>query len=198
MPKVVLSDGTEVDETAFLNNKKLADTVALMLKNPEARRRVLEAQKIVQPDAVIPEIDAAKPLQDALEATTKKFDEALAAIQKEREDEKKEKTLGALKDKWQKGHDGLKASGWTDEGIAGVEKLMEEKGIGSHEDAAIIFERNNPPTEPVSPAYGAFFETKQAADTDEDMKALIGARGESDHVLNKMIDATLRDVRGGR
>src|SRR5215469_17452183 len=87
----------EVDETEFLNNRKLSELVGKMLKNPEARRRVLEAQKIIDPNTVIPEIDSAKPVHDAVTALGDKFDKALAEIREERTKEKEEKRLEELR-----------------------------------------------------------------------------------------------------
>jgi hypothetical protein len=52
------------------------------------------------------------------------------------------------------GRAALQKGGYTDEGIAAVEKLMEEYGIPDHEAAASLHEKLQPPAEPVHLAAG--------------------------------------------
>ena len=187
----------EVDETEFLNNKKLSELVGKMLKNPEARRRVLEAQKIISPETAIPELDAAKPVQDAVAALGDKFDKALAEIKAERDKEKEDARLITLQNRWRSGQDFLREHGYNDEGIKKVEELMEARGIASHEDAAKIFEFDNPPPPPATPGSGSF-NLFDVQDKTDDFKELLASKGNSESVLRKMTDAAIAEVRGQR
>jgi|SRR5215469_7155457 len=188
----------EVDETEFLNNRKLSELVGKMLKNPEARRRVLEAQKIIDPNTVIPEIDSAKPVHDAVTALGDKFDKALAEIREERTKEKEEKRLEELKGQWRSGQQFLREHGYNEEGIKKVEELMEARGIASHEDAAKIFEFDNPPPPPSTPAGSGSFNLFDVQDKTDDFKELLQSKGNSESVLRKMTDAAIAEVRGQR
>lgn len=188
----------EVDELEFQNNKQLKELVGKMLKNPEARRRVLEAQKLIDPNVAIPELDAAKPVQDAVAAISEKLDKAIGEIRSEREKEKDEARLNALRSRWTDGQVFLRKHGYNDEGIKKVEEIMEQRGIASHEDAAKIFEFENPPPPPATPAgFGSynFFAKDQGG---EDFKELIASRGDSESVLRKMTDQAIAEVRGQR
>ena len=188
----------EVDETEFINNKQLKELVGSMLKNPEARRRVLEAQKIVKPDTAIPELDAAKPVQDAVAALGTKFDEALKEIREEREKEKEDARMAKLQTRWRDGQNFLREHGYNEEGIKKVEELMEARGIASHEDAAKIFEFDNPPSPPATPAGSGSFNLFEVQDKGDDFKELLASKGNSESVLRKMTDAAIAEVRGQR
>lgn len=188
----------EVDELEFQNNKQLKDLVGKMLKNPDARRRVLEAQKIIEPNAAIPELDAAKPVQDAVAALSEKFDKAIGEIKADRDKEKDEARLASLQSRWRSGQDFLKANGYNEEGIKKVEDIMEKRGIASHEDAAKIFEFENPPPPPTTPSGMGSYNFFAKDNGGDDWKELLQSRGESESVLNKMTSAALADVRNQR
>ena len=47
----------EVDELQLQQSNKLRQTVEGWLKHPKAKRKILEAQKLVDPKADIPELD---------------------------------------------------------------------------------------------------------------------------------------------
>src|SRR5574337_1263076 len=97
MPKI------EVEESDFLSGKAVVDVVAKMMSNPAARRKVQEARKLVDPNAVIPEIDAAKPYEEKLDALAKALDEEKAARLKEKEEREASEKQGELKSRWSKG-----------------------------------------------------------------------------------------------
>jgi len=134
----------EIEEHEFLNNQKLQNTVKKMLANKESRELVQKAYKIVDPNASVPEIDtknAAEKAEAAARAVVDEFrkEQAEAATKAE-----SQRNLSALTERWNKGRSVLKSQNYTEEGIAAVEKLMEERGIGSHEDAQIACIRRAP------------------------------------------------------
>jgi len=187
-----------VDETEFLNNKKLSELVGKMLKNPDSRRRVLEAQKIIEPNTVIPEIDSAKPVYDAVTALGDKFDAVVNELREERTREKEDARLAKLQNQWKAGQEFLRDHGYNDAGIKKVEELMEARGIASHSDAAKIFEFDNPPPPPTTPAGSGSFNLFDVQDKGDDFKELLATRGNSESVLRKMTDAAIAEVRGQR
>jgi hypothetical protein len=189
----------EVDETEFQNSAKLRDTVAAILKNPSARRKMLEAQKEVFPDAPIPELDATKPVLEAVETVTKKFDEFTKKIEDERKKEIEERQTNERSAKWAAGQQRLRDRGVTEEGLKAVEDMMVKKGIADHDDAWIIFERTNPPATPAISSSGSGpwdFMGQPDEALDKNFKALIDSRGEDERALNNLVNSALNEVRG--
>jgi hypothetical protein len=66
------------------------------------------------------------------------------------------------------------------------------------EDAVAIFERRNPPTTPIAPGgSGAWnFMDDASGDADADIKKMIETKGNSEALLNSMVNKTLQEVRG--
>ena len=74
----------EVDELQLQQNTKLRTTVEGWLRNPKAKRKILEAQKLVDPKADIPELDEPDPI----EALRTESDTKIAALEKQIKDDK--------------------------------------------------------------------------------------------------------------
>lgn len=191
----------EVDETQYAALAKLPeykavfDSVTAMMANPKARRKILEARKEFDPNAVIPELDAAAPVN---EAVTKLTDE-MAGLRKELAEEKTARSeaerIAKLNTQWEKGRAKLRDAGWEDEGINKIEELMEKEGIANHEAGAAYFEKLNPPPAPVSPT-NARVTIFDAPSSDEAMKML--HEGNEEGFLNQTINKTLADIRSGK
>lgn len=194
----------EVDELQLQQSNKLKQTVESWLKNPKARRKVLEAQKLVDPKAEIPELDEPDPIEALraessaqIAALQKKIDDDAAA----RERDGRIQQLQSLKDT---GIKRLREQRYTDDGIKAVEKIMEEKGILDPLDAAAIFERDHPPQMPVAQSGGSgswnFGELPSSTeDADEkyvDQLLKAGKNGLSDGALSQRISQTIGEVRG--
>lgn len=197
-----MSRTIEVDETQFLGMTQTAKTVAAMLGNPEARKLVFQAQKIVDPTVAIPEIDAAAPVMSEIE----KLRQEMAEERKSRAEEKAQAEAAAKLDRfraeWESKKRALrKQNGYTDEGIAAIEKLAEERGIADIEAAAALFDRLNPPTQPIAhPGVGqwSFFEEPKEDTSGKYLHDLLATRGGNDTVLAREVGAALADVRGAR
>jgi hypothetical protein len=193
----------EVDEVQLQQSTRLKQTMENWLKNPKAKRKILEAQKIVDPKADIPELDEPDPI----EALKKESDEKIAALQKEIADDKAARErdgrlaqLQALKDN---GIKQLRAQRYTDDGIKAVEKIMEEKGILDPLDAAAIFERDHPPQSPVQQTGSGGWNfgdlptgTEDADDKYVDQLLKAGKNGISDGALMQRVSNTINETRG--
>jgi hypothetical protein len=191
MPKV------EIEETAFQQSEALRQTVAGMLANPKARKLVLEAQKEAFPGTPVPELDSQKPFNDGLDAIGKRLDAMNKALEDDKAEREKQKNLDELRLAFSKNRTKLANQGWTDEGITGVEKLMEERGIFDHEVGAALFEKLHPPGDPATPTgfnTWNFFDTPKEGE--DNLKKLLDSKGEDDAVLRTMVNEALADVRG--
>ncbi len=209
----------EIDESEFLASQATIKAVNEMLAHPEARSLLLHARKKANPSVVIPEIDAAAPIQnsvaafkaeiaaemkadrEARAAELKAERDAREAMAAERKAEKEAAAQAELVSKfhaeWDRQKGQLRADGWRDEGIAAIEKHAQERGIADLEIAAAHWEKLHPPAEPVTPnGSGSWGFMDGAPDDDKFMKAMIESRGEDDAALNSEINAALKDFRG--
>jgi hypothetical protein len=190
----------EIDENELAGLKSLQSTVQKWLGNPGARRKILEAQKVLDPNIVIPELDAAKPLEEALAKMDEKLSTLDKRLSKDAEDRETAKKLGELNSRWEKGRSELRTQGYTDEGITKIEKLMEERGIADHDAGSALFDRMNPPEVPIAPQNSGFdvlmgnFNGGGEAEA-ASKKALFE---NPDAWLNGEISRTLGEVRNGK
>lgn len=189
----------EVDETEFLKGKQTRALLEKMLTNPAARRKVLEAHKTVDPNVVIPELDAAKPVQEGMEAIQKQMSDFITAQEKREQDrveaDKKNKFLSEV----EKGRAMLRGTyGVTDEGMTKVEELMTKAGIVDHEIGYAAFTALHPEPAPVPPApnfgFGGIFQDP-SKQPDEFLKAMHASRGNDNNALDKHIHEIIQDVR---
>jgi hypothetical protein len=193
MPKMV-----EIDEVELLQSQKLRDTVAKIMAHPEAALKVEEAYKMVDPKAVTPRLDQAKVAKEPVEAVQKQLDDLKASIAKEQSERADAAKRSELLASVQSGLARLRANGWTDDGIKGVEKIMEEKGILDADIAAAYFEKMHPPQSPVTPGGNSAWNfMDQAPDGDADLKKLVETKGEHEGLIQKMAFDALNEVRGG-
>lgn len=193
----------EVDELRLQQDTKLRQAFENLMKNPKSRRKVLEAQKIVDPKSDIPELDTPDPLEEIRAESAEK----IAALEKQIKDDKEARErdgrlaqLQALKDN---GIKTLRERRYTEDGIKAVEKIMEEKGILDPLDAAAIFDRDHPPQAPIQQTGtgGWNFGDMPASTDDADEKyvdALLkaGKNGISDGALMQRVSNTINEVRG--
>lgn len=187
---------TEIDETELQNYRNVTDALKGMLSNPAARRLVLQAQKLANPNAVIPEIDAAAPVMAAVGEVSKKVDDFIARSEKSNADREEKDRVNALSQRWDSGRVLAKKEGYTDDGLKKLEDFMQENGIADHEMAIPAFERKNPPQSSAvtSSNHIPFFAPENRGS--EDMKMLM--EGNDEGFLNKKIHETLTDIRSVR
>jgi hypothetical protein len=186
----------EIDESEYEAHKKVTASLNALLSNPKTRRKVLEAQKELNPSLVIPELDAAEPFNAALSELTSTVKALADSVSADRDKQAERERVSELQRKWNKGRSALRASGYTDEGIEQVEKFMEEKGVADHEVGAAAFERLNPPQTDIRPVGGNRFDIFDRDDrSSEQMKALY-ANPNDEMALSGLINDTLKSVRG--
>lgn len=190
----------EVDETQLLASNRVTATVSQMLAKPEARKLLLQAQKLVQPDTPIPELDAKNEVLDAVAQVNKRLDDEAAARQKEREDREAEEKTRGFQETWNQGKRDLARRGYTDEAVTEIEKLAQERGIVDLEAASALFDRIHPPASATSSAgfgnWGLFEPPAEGTDQANFLKAMIESRGDDDAALSAEISKTLMDIRG--
>ena len=195
----------EVDEAEYNRMAALTAVASKIVANPAARKRLEEAHKLVDPNASTPTLDAERTQLEPLNAIKSELSAEIAALKKEREDEKRESTLASISNKQEAAFARLKSQHhYTDEGVKAVRALMESKGLLDVDDAVAIFERANPPQVPSTPSGmtgTAWNFTDHSADGDKDIAALLANKGDgpgAEAAVMRMANATLTDMRGGR
>jgi hypothetical protein len=195
MPKMV-----EITEEEHNQLQALRGVAAKIVAKPESRRLLEQAQKLVDPNAATPLLDQEAAQLAPVKAMETALNERIAKFEKERDDEKRESTLRAIADKQTAGLSRLRKAGYTDEGVAAVQKLMEDKGLLDVDDAVAIFERANPPQMPSTPSggmTGTAWGFADNSDSDKSIQELIANKGEG-NTVDKMAIQALQDFRSGR
>ncbi len=188
----------EIEESELLAKERVVGVYNRMLANPKSRELLERAYKTVEPNASSPITDA----KDEVMSEVIKEREARIALEarldKEKEERDAEKARSSFASEWDRQKSRLRSQGYTDEGIASVEKLCEERGIADLEAGAALHDRLHPPAEPVTPnGFGHWNLFEPASRDGEDFKKLLDSKGEDDMALRKMVDGALTDMRGG-
>ena len=189
----------EIDETQLASLQNTAKIVQGMLKNPKTRLKVLEAYKENNPDAPVPEIDAAAPIMDRvgnLEKTVIDF------IKQEREDREKERTetrLQEIRAQAAAGRQMLTERGYTAEGIQKIEEFRDQKGLVDYNDAIRLWEIDNPPPAVAEPGWGMnlfdIMHSDPAVENDFN-KRLHESLGQDDAAVDRMARQAIQEIRG--
>lgn len=192
----------EVEESEFLSAKAVLQSVNEMLANPEARERLLQARKIANPNAIIPELDTKSAISAELSEFKRMREEEKAERAREKQEAEENKRISEFTNGWEKQKNKLRDNGWREEGIEAVEAFAQENGIGNLQIAADAWEKRNPPAEPVQPnGFGSWGFFDQPAQDDTFVKTMLESQGENEGALDAEIRATLKDFRnqsGGR
>jgi ribosome assembly protein YihI (activator of Der GTPase) len=192
MPKV------EIDEAELLEHRRMRGVLAKITADPKRKARLELLHKEVDPDVPTPTNDLLKPVDDAVAGVSKQIADLTKQLADEKAESEKQRNLAQLSARVDSGLASLKQQGWMDDGIAKVKAIMEEKGLLDVDDAVAIFERRNPPPAPIAPGgSGAWnFMDEVTNDADADIKKLIQTKGDSEPLLNQMVNKTLLEVRG--
>ena len=168
--------------------------------NPEGKKLLQKAHKLIDPTAVTPELDEDEKTAKLRDEYQKKLDEIEAKIKADNDKRESDANLAKLNNAFEAGRKALYDQRYTKDGVEAVEKFMTERGINDHLVAAAYLEKQNPPQEIMSPrAFGGFNFIEQPKDgEDKFLKALLKSKGENDGaVLNAAVDAVgeLRNAR---
>jgi len=187
----------EVDEAEYNQMVALRGVASKIAANPAARKIFESAHKLVDPNASTPVTDAETHALAPVKDLEKSVNDRIAAFEKAQEDDKRQKTLDALAARQTEGLTRLRKAGYTDEGVAAIQKVMEDKGLFDVEDAVAIFERNNPPQLPVTPGgTGSWGFTDMSGEADKSIQDLIASKGSSEQVADRMARDALNEFRG--
>ena len=103
----------EVDEVQLQADRKLRTTVENWFKNPKARRKILEAQKLINPEEKIPELDEPDPIEAIRKESADQIAALTAQIAKDKEDRTRDQRIQELQNLKTAGIAQLKKERWT-------------------------------------------------------------------------------------
>lgn len=199
MAKVQIGE-REYDEEDLRASVKLRETVANWMKNPKARRKILEAEKAFNPAAKIDELDQPDPIDERVAPLLKTVEELQKQVKEDREARESQTNLQQLTTSIDAGIAALKRDHrWLDGTEAEVRKIMTDEGIVKPEIAWAVFQARHPPSNVLAPnggsAWGFMDAPAEGTDAGDDIKALIASKGESESVIRKMTNQALKEVR---
>ena len=181
-------------------SKELLDQIGA---NPKTRTSLLRLMKTVKPDLPIPEIDAAEPVLEAVNAISKRLDDKEKAEAEEKAKAEKESTERSAKADIDKGRSLLRKRGYQDEGIEKVESLMTERGIPDYEAAEALFAKSNHKDTPIIPTnLNRSWDLFAPPEDNNDIKSALGLpRGPAQHRAlkawqGKELNNVLKEIRG--
>lgn len=188
----------EVDEEAWNTNEGIRRTVAAIAADPKRRAQLEALHKQVDPNIKTPTLDSEKAVSEPVDEIRKE----LEALKKSQADEKataaQEARQARLEANFEAGRRWCQEQKFTAAGIEAIEKLMTEKGILDHKDAATIWERDNPPPAPAMPGGSGswnFLDLPTDEAGDVDIKNLINSVGsKSDGNVDRITDKLARDA----
>lgn len=175
----------EFDDATAANLQAAAKLIQTIGAKPETRRELLGLIKRVQPDLPIPEIDAAKPVEDKIEALAKSVDELKAGLSAKDQNTQLERARDTLRTK----------HGYTDDGIKELEKFMLETNTADHMVAHDALQARQPPKTPIRPQ----FDTRRPfefGDAEEDKLWSENPDRALDVALNKAFEAIQNGMAG--
>lgn len=194
MPKV------EIEEAELLASQEVVQAVNKMMANPKARSLLLHARKTSDPNASVPEIDNMVPVAGAFDKVMKELAADREQRSKEREEEAQRRRIESATREVEGVKSKLRAEGWTADGIAGIEKLAEERGSFDLEAMAALHLKLNPPPPPAEPngmgSWG-FFEGATDEGSDKFVKSMLESGGEDEGALTREVRSALSDYRNG-
>lgn len=185
----------EIEQAQLEALQRTARSVSQILKDPARKMKLLELQKEAEPDAIIPELDTKKSVDELANGFKKTIEELKTELFADREKRENDRKLEEFQARMDEGRGYLKARGWNDEGIAKIEKFMEERGIARHEDALARYEQLFPPPAPVrSSGLSNFLEQAKFDNPENELvKKLVESKGEDNFILDRMIDEIRRE-----
>jgi hypothetical protein len=190
MPKI------EIDEEEANRLYALRGVAAKIVANPAARKKLEEAQKLVDPNAATPTLDADAAQRAPLDALRDELTKKLDDLAKGQEDRDRQSRINEIAGKQASDKAQLRKDGYTDEGLTAIEKIMADKGLLDVMDAVAIHERNNPPQSPITPGAGSGWNfTDMTAEADKNITDLIASRGSNDQIADRMVREALNEMR---
>ncbi len=187
----------ELEESEVAALRRIEGVAQSMLSNPKTRTQFLKLQKEINPQAVIPELDAADTVMAAVTEVKTQVGDVLKRLEDREAKSEETRRNSELAARVTAGQDYLIKAGYNAEGIKKIEDLMLGENIGSYAAGLALFERLNPPASPSDASrtsrFGASFD--EGFSTADDYKSLWGSQGQDDSWLNDAINNVRKDFR---
>lgn len=185
MPKV------EIDEAELASLRNIREFTNTAFSNPKTREKMLRVQKDLNPEASVPEIDAADRVMGAVDKVMERVEAMSKRMDDREKNERETEATGRATRRLQEGQELLARNGYNAEGVKKIEDLMVERGISDYEAGLVLFEKKNPkpaPSEYSSGRWGSMSDVENVqADDFKPLWETGGKGGEADAWLNGQI-----------
>ena len=133
----------ELEDNVARNLKAAAQLVDMLQGNQETRKPFLSLIKQANPKFSIPELDAAKPVEDKIDQLQKSFEDFKVSLNQKDADQELQATRARLKADY----------GYTEEGIKELEKFMIDSNTADHLVAHDALTARRPKPNPMRPSF---------------------------------------------
>jgi hypothetical protein len=189
----------DISEEELRAYRVLQGTVATMLRHPKAGVLLEEAHKAVDEKAPTPRLDEQRRREEILAGPNKEIADLKAMIAAEKTEREKagaDAKIASLQAKQEEAFARLRKQRWTEEGITGIKKLMDEHAILDVDIAASAFEKLHPPAAPIQQGrVGGWNLFEAPQDDDADWKKLLETKGESEPLVDNLARKALIEHR---
>lgn len=180
----------EIEDSELSRLRSFQEIFDKVGKSPD-RMKLLGLVKTHFPEVPIPEVDAAKPVYDRLEAVEKRIAEREAEWEKREKEREEEEAKRSANRQIADSRRKLREAGWDDEGIEKIEAYMQEKNNPDYDSAASHVRSQMPAPSDNMPATfaGQSWNWFRPEEGDEDHKLLAkgptGARQFQERVIGR-------------
>ncbi len=184
----------EIEESELASLQRVNNFATAALANPKTRTTFLKVQKTLNPDAVIPELDATESVMTSVSGVEQKLNSVIERLEARETAAAEAERTRELQGRVSTGQKLLRDGGYTAEAIGKIEALMLERGIADYEAGMVLFDRLNPAPPPSDGgrSQGMFGPTDHNIKAD-DYKALWESQGSDDGWLNQTIATARRE-----
>lgn len=185
----------EIEDTELAALQRVHKVAETMLANPKTRTEFLKLQKVITPDAVIPELDATANVMTAVKGVEEKLNGLMKSLDDDQQKRAEDSRTRELAARVTAGQDYLVKAGYNAEGVAKIEALMLSESIGSYAAGLALFERLNPPARPSEGSTSRWGDMSGNDVQTDDYKELWDSQGRSENWLQNSIENVRKDFR---
>lgn len=187
----------EIDEIQYKALMQHQKFLTDALGNPKSRALLLKAQKELNPNTPIPELDAKDAVMEEVTGVRSALEELKKQMAEESAKRAEAEASGKLAAQWSAGRQKANKAGYEGEALESLEKFMEEKGIADHDIAIPAFEKFHPErAQPVASSANHFdFFNRSKANDDKLYKQLWD--GDIEGFTDAAVTDTLKQMREG-
>lgn len=185
----------EIEESELAAYRRIQGVAETLLQNPKTRTQFLKLQKEIHPEAVIPELDAAEGVLQAVRGIEEKVTGVMTRLDERENAAADAERTREIEGRMRTGQKMLRDEGYNADGIDKIEKLMLEEGISNYSAGLALFERRNPPSAPADASTSRWGSMSDQNMDGPDVKDLWDTQGQSEKWVQDSIASIRKEFR---